>query len=148
MSSFSYIANADASYIDELYKAYQQDPESVDFGWRKFFEGYDFSIKYTSGNGHAAPSSNGTSKPAPATTASTSDIDRELKVRNLIQAYRSRAHLLSKTNPVRPRKDRKALLDCRVYGGKALGKVFCFHQPGKFYQHPSNTHRLDLHRYN
>ncbi|QMU30699.1 2-oxoglutarate dehydrogenase E1 component [Adhaeribacter radiodurans] len=116
MSSFSYIANADASYIDELYKAYQQDPESVDFGWRKFFEGYDFSVKYTSENGHNAPSANGSSKTAPAPAASTSDIDRELKVRNLIQAYRSRAHLLSKTNPVRPRKDRKALLDLKDFG--------------------------------
>ncbi|RDC61654.1 2-oxoglutarate dehydrogenase E1 component [Adhaeribacter pallidiroseus] len=116
MSSFSYIANADASYIDELYKAYQQNPESVDFGWRKFFEGYDFSVKYTSENGHAAPSTNGTSKTAPASTTATSDIDRELKVRNLIQAYRSRAHLLSKTNPVRPRKDRNALLDLKDFG--------------------------------
>ncbi|MDQ4141188.1 MAG: hypothetical protein M3142_11775, partial [Bacteroidota bacterium] len=89
MSNFSYIANADASYIDELYKAYQQNPESVDFGWRKFFEGYDFSIKYTSENGHHSPSSNGTTKEAPAPAASTADIDRELKVRNLIQAYRS-----------------------------------------------------------
>ncbi|PSR54915.1 2-oxoglutarate dehydrogenase E1 component [Adhaeribacter arboris] len=120
MSNFSYIANADASYIDELYKAYQQNPESVDFGWRKFFEGYDFSVKYASENGKSTPSVNGTAKTATPTTAplttSTSDIDRELKVRNLIQAYRSRAHLLSKTNPVRPRKDRKALLDLKDFG--------------------------------
>jgi len=114
MSNFSYIANADASYIDELYKAYQQNPESVDFGWRKFFEGYDFSVKYTSENGHTTPSSNGTAKEAPA--VSTADIDRELQVRNLIQAYRSRAHLLSKTNPVRPRKDRNARLDLKDFG--------------------------------
>ncbi|MDQ3290732.1 MAG: 2-oxoglutarate dehydrogenase E1 component, partial [Bacteroidota bacterium] len=116
MSNFSYIANADASYIDELYKAYQQNPESVDFGWRKFFEGYDFSIKYTSENGHHTPSSNGTAKEATAPAASTTDIDRELQVRNLIQAYRSRAHLLSKTNPVRPRKDRNARLDLKDFG--------------------------------
>jgi 2-oxoglutarate dehydrogenase E1 component len=105
MDNYSYIANAHAAYIDELYKSYQQDPESVDFGWRKFFEGYDFSIKYASengGNGHAAAAA----KAAPATEA-----DKEVQVRNLIYAYRSRGHLKSKTNPVRPRKDRKARLE-------------------------------------
>ncbi|MGV3641000.1 MAG: 2-oxoglutarate dehydrogenase E1 component [Adhaeribacter sp.] len=107
MDNYSYIANAHAAYIDELYKSYQQDPESVDFGWRKFFEGYDFSIKYAAengGNGHAA-----TPKAAPA--GPVADQDKEVQVRNLIYAYRSRGHLRSKTNPVRPRKDRKARLD-------------------------------------
>lgn len=116
MSNFSYIANAHAAYIDELYKAYQQDPESVDFGWRKFFEGYDFSVQYALENGRPEQPVNGNGKATAVPTASTSDIDRELKVRNLIQAYRSRAHLLSKTNPVRPRKDRKALLDLKDFG--------------------------------
>ncbi|MGV3503348.1 MAG: 2-oxoglutarate dehydrogenase E1 component [Adhaeribacter sp.] len=107
MDNYSYIANAHAAYIDELYKSYQQDPESVDFGWRKFFEGYDFSIKYAAehgGNGQtAAP------KAAPA--GPVAEQDKEVQVRNLIYAYRSRGHLKSKTNPVRPRKDRKARLE-------------------------------------
>lgn len=107
MDNYSYIANAHAAYIDELYKSYQQDPEAVDFGWRKFFEGYDFSIKYAAengGNGHAAAGA----KPAAGPTA---EQDKEVQVRNLIYAYRSRGHLKSKTNPVRPRKDRKARLE-------------------------------------
>ena len=54
MDNYSYIANAHAAYIDELYKSYQQDPESVDFGWRKFFEGYDFSVQYAASNGNGA----------------------------------------------------------------------------------------------
>ncbi|MCS6833862.1 MAG: thiamine pyrophosphate-dependent enzyme, partial [Flammeovirgaceae bacterium] len=36
---------------------------------------------------------------------------KELAVYRLIEAYRSRGHLQSKTNPVRPRKDRKARLE-------------------------------------
>ncbi|GAB2850527.1 2-oxoglutarate dehydrogenase family protein [Hymenobacter ruber] len=49
MDSYSYIANADAAAIETLYQAYQQNPESVDFGWRKFFEGFDFSQQFPEG---------------------------------------------------------------------------------------------------
>ena len=110
MDNYSYIANAHAAYIDELYKTYQQDPESVDFGWRKFFEGYDFSVKYAADGVKSNGQQNGTdTKAAPVVT--TTNTDKEVQVRNLIYAYRSRGHLRSKTNPIRPRKDRKARLD-------------------------------------
>ncbi|MCC3154912.1 2-oxoglutarate dehydrogenase E1 component [Hymenobacter sp. BT770] len=49
MDAYSYIANADAAAIEILYQAYQQNPESVDFGWRKFFEGFDFSQQFPEG---------------------------------------------------------------------------------------------------
>ena len=42
--------------------------------------------------------------------------DKEVQVRNLIHAYRTRAHLRSKTNPVRERKDRKPILDLEDFG--------------------------------
>ena len=70
MDAYSYIANADAAAIETLYQAYQQNPESVDFGWRKFFEGFDFSQQFpegasvlpgngvaTNGNANGAPAS-------------------------------------------------------------------------------------------
>lgn len=43
-------------------------------------------------------------------------LPKEIKVRALIHAYRSRGHLRSKTNPVRERRDRKALLDLEDFG--------------------------------
>ena len=46
MDTYSYIANADAAAIETLYQAYRNNPESVDFGWRKFFEGFDFSQQF------------------------------------------------------------------------------------------------------
>ena len=49
MDAYSYIANADAAAIETLYQAYRQNPESVDFGWRKFFEGFDFSQQFPEG---------------------------------------------------------------------------------------------------
>ena len=146
MDAYSYIANADAAAIETLYQAYQQNPESVDFGWRKFFEGFDFSQQFPEGvpvvpgNGSAtsgvanqvtaAPKS--ASAPQPDdygvlnTDASTNNApglasgevagDKETAVRNLIHAYRSRGHLRAKTNPVRERKDRKPRLDLADFG--------------------------------
>jgi 2-oxoglutarate dehydrogenase E1 component len=123
MSDYSYIANAHADYIEELYRTYQQDPEAVDFGWRKFFEGYDFSQAYAPEIG--VNGANG-SKVAVVTDPkapieSPKDFpfledEKEVCVRNLIYAYRSRGHLRSKTNPVRERKDRKARLDIDDFG--------------------------------
>ncbi|MBF9238685.1 2-oxoglutarate dehydrogenase E1 component [Hymenobacter sp. BT683] len=72
MDAYSYIANADAAAIETLYQAYQQNPESVDFGWRKFFEGFDFSQQFPEGapvvpgNGSTT---NGSATTAPAAPA-------------------------------------------------------------------------------
>lgn len=105
MDKYSYIANAHGSYIDELYRAYKQDANAVDASWQKFFEGFEFSQQY---------SENGGTKTS--VSVSSGQIDKEIKVRDLIQAYRTRGHLESKTNPVRPRKDRKALLQLADFG--------------------------------
>ena len=53
MDRLNYINSGNAAYIDSLYEVYKQEPESVDFGWQKFFEGFDF----------------GKDKPAPAAAA-------------------------------------------------------------------------------
>ncbi|OWP64319.1 2-oxoglutarate dehydrogenase E1 component [Hymenobacter amundsenii] len=122
MDQYSYIANAHGEYIDQLYRSYQQDPESVDFGWRKFFEGFDFSQQYPDGD---MPQADG--EGVLTTSASTNDApsirsvdkvsgDKETQVRNLIYAYRSRGHLVAKTNPVRERKDRHARLKLEEFG--------------------------------
>jgi 2-oxoglutarate dehydrogenase E1 component len=105
MDKYSYIANAHGSYIDELYKSYKSDPESVDSSWQKFFEGFEFSLEKYGENG------------GDVNSEEISEIAyKEVKVRYLIQAYRSRAHLKSNTNPVRTRRDRKAILDLNDFG--------------------------------
>ena len=43
-------------------------------------------------------------------------LPKEIRVRAMIHAYRSRAHLRSKTNPVRERRDRKPLIDPENFG--------------------------------
>ncbi|MEL6557684.1 MAG: 2-oxoglutarate dehydrogenase E1 component [Bacteroidota bacterium] len=100
MDKYSYISNAHGAYIDEMYQSYQKDPDSVDVSWRKFFEGFEFGIqKYGEDGGGADVLSN-----------------KEMAVRNLIYAYRSRGHLLSDTNPVRPRRKHVVELDLEDFG--------------------------------
>jgi len=113
MDKYSYIANSDGAYIEELYNSYKQDPTSVDGGWQKFFEGFDFYQKYPL-NGH---SNGAATKSAPATgktesaPADASRIQKEMEIVHLIRGYRSRGHLLARTNPIRQRRDRLPRLE-------------------------------------
>src|SRR6187402_16572 len=104
MDNYSYISNADVSYVDQLYQSYKKDPASVDISWQKFFEGYDFS------NLHYGKNGNGT-----AVTDSPLAI-KETQVRNLIFQYRSFGHLKSKTNPVRERRNHNVNFDHKSVG--------------------------------
>jgi 2-oxoglutarate dehydrogenase E1 component len=126
MDKYSYIANAHVSYIDELYNSYKNDPKSIDESWKEFFEGFDFALANydtqtadSSIGETAIPAKNG-SLATPGTIMDMEQLPKEIKVRALIHAHRSRAHLRSKTNPVRERRDRKALIDLTDFG---LGEV-------------------------
>ncbi len=101
----SYLLNADPSAIDTLYRQYQADHESVDFGWRKFFEGFELGAE-----------KQGISE----------DALREINVLNLINAYRERGHLFSKTNPLRERRKWSPDLNIANFGLEPadLDKVF------------------------
>lgn len=114
MDQFSYIANAHGSYLDDLYHQYREDPESIDVSWQKFFEGFDFGQQY-GGNGNGE-----TDLEEPIQTdvgiPTIDEETKEIRVRALIYAYRTRGHLESDTNPVRQRKDRKARLQLKDFG--------------------------------
>lgn len=92
MDEYSYLSNVEPQFLDALYKQYKTNPESVDFGWRKFFEGFEFSK-------------------ANFSETSTLDYPDEFKVINLINAYRERGHYFTKTNPVRSRRKYTPTLD-------------------------------------
>ena len=109
MDRFSYISNAEAAYIEELYNNYRQNPSSIDPGWQRFFEGYDFSLNFNPEVSFKKP--NG----APA-EAETGLVGKETQVRELIMAYRMRAHLKSDTNPIRPRRQHRVNLDLQDFG--------------------------------
>ncbi len=104
MDKFSYLSNGDVVAIEELYNNYKNDPQSVDFGWQKFFEGFDFSKSDFESVGSGKPSGDAI------------HIEKEFKVINLITGYRSRGHLFTKTNPVRERRTYKPTLDHKNFG--------------------------------
>ncbi|MCG8305998.1 MAG: 2-oxoglutarate dehydrogenase E1 component [Cytophagales bacterium] len=105
MDKFSYISNADANVIDDLYQKYKTEPESVDISWQRFFEGFEFSLNKSDDNGVSRE---------PQARGGISL--KELGVRNLIHAYRTRGHLKSDTNPVRPRRKHNVLLELTDFG--------------------------------
>lgn len=101
MDKYSYLGNSSVDFVEDEYRKYKNDPETVDFGWRKFFEGFEFSkADYSKG---AVPES----------------VLKEFQVINLIQAYRSRGHLFTYTNPVRERRKYSPTLEIENFG---LGK--------------------------
>jgi 2-oxoglutarate dehydrogenase E1 component len=121
MDKYSYISNAHVAYIDELYEDYKKDPDAIDSSWKAFFDGFDFAIDKF-GEEENGGATAGVKAPAngnlatKGTMMNMEQLPKEIKVRALIHAYRSRGHLRSNTNPVRERRDRKALLDLEDFG--------------------------------
>jgi 2-oxoglutarate dehydrogenase E1 component len=110
MRDYSYVNNAHPGFIESLYKQYLDDPHSVEEGWRVFFKGFDFGNEGVSQNG-ALPVGMDT---------------REMGVMAIIHGFRDRGHLLSTTNPIRQRRDRRPHLDLGDYGlnEQDLARVF------------------------
>ncbi|MES2448235.1 MAG: 2-oxoglutarate dehydrogenase E1 component [Bacteroidota bacterium] len=101
MDNLSYLNGANAEYIESLYQSYLADPNSVEFGWQKFFEGFDF--------GRSADATN-------AGAEAPEQFIKEISVLNLITGYRQRGHLFTKTNPVRERRKHMPTLDIENFG--------------------------------
>jgi 2-oxoglutarate dehydrogenase E1 component len=102
MDKVTYVGNADVNAIEHLYQSYCKDPESVDIGWRKFFEGFDFARTNFEDGGEIPE-----------------NFQKEFKVINLINGYRSRGHLFTKTNPVRERRKYEPTLAIENFGLEA-----------------------------
>ncbi|MEO9022614.1 MAG: 2-oxoglutarate dehydrogenase E1 component [Ginsengibacter sp.] len=109
MKDFSYITNSHPAYIENLYTDFKKDPQSIDVDLRKFFEGFDFAV--SNQNGHSTSSTT-----SAASGVSVTNLNKEFGVYQLILAYRKKGHLISKTNPIRQRKDRRANLDLSYFG--------------------------------
>ncbi|HXO74585.1 MAG TPA: thiamine pyrophosphate-dependent enzyme, partial [Puia sp.] len=118
MKDYSFITNSHPAYIEGLYQDFVKNPDAVDPEFRKFFEGFDFAVTQgksliINGNG-SANVAGGTTRVL--TTSDGVDWKKELGAYRLILGYRNKGHLLAKTNPIRPRKDRGANLDLAFYG--------------------------------
>lgn len=99
MDKITYVGNADVNAIDYLYEQYRQNPENVDISWSKFFEGFEFAQTNFEDKG-----------------VIPENYVKEFKVLNLINGYRTRGHLFTKTNPVRERRQYSPTLEISNFG--------------------------------
>jgi len=109
MDKYSYLSNVDSAWLDDLYQQYQKDPASVETGWARFFEGFDFA-KSLDGDTSLNTSS------ASLAPGGNERFEKEFKVLDLINAYRHRGHLFTKTNPVRDRRQYSPTLALENHG--------------------------------
>lgn len=118
MDRFSFLNAAHTEFFAQLYDQYLENPDSVEPSWRSFFQGFDFGMTTYS-------EENNVYTPAPLTPTATSSVDanaiseklqKEFKVIKLIEGYRMRGHLFTKTNPVRDRRVYLPTLDIENFG--------------------------------
>ena len=95
MDKFSFLNAAHTAYFADLYDQYLQNPDSVEPSWRAFFQGYDFGSENYGLSGEIVE---GVSAQIPE------HVQKEFHVVRLIDGYRMRGHLFTKTNPVRDRR--------------------------------------------
>src|SRR5690554_6190098 len=114
MDKFSFLNAVHPSYIAELYEKYLQYPDSLEPSWRAFFQGFDFGSE---SEGRAFFDSSEPIDPEKFDVgAICADVIKEFQVVKLIDGYRTRGHLFTKTNPVRERRKYEPTLDITNFG--------------------------------
>ena len=100
MNKFSFLGSVDVGEVEDLYKQFVADPESVEASWRDFFEGFEFARTSFGEKKGAIPE----------------QLQKEFRVLNLINGYRNRGHLFTDTNPVRERRKYSPTLALENFG--------------------------------
>jgi 2-oxoglutarate dehydrogenase E1 component len=116
MDKYSFLNTAHTSFFADLYDKYLINPDSIEPSWRAFFQGFDFGMESAldevgidSGNGSLVLG-NGNEVAIPEV------LQKEFQVIRLIDGYRSRGHLFTKTNPVRERRQYSPTLEIANFG--------------------------------
>src|SRR6476620_4292257 len=111
MDRFSFLNAAHTAFFADLYDQYLQNPDSVEPSWRSFFQGFDFANEFSNPGEQIAQAANGL-----ASGGNTDKLQKEFNVLKLIDGYRTRGHLFTKTNPVRDRRTYSPTLAIENYG--------------------------------
>ncbi len=116
MDRFSFLNAAHTAFFADLYDQYLEHPDSVEPSWRAFFQGYDFGSVQ-----NGAISLQEKERIIPETEKFNREeisehILKEFRVIQLIDGYRTRGHLFTKTNPVRSRRKYAPTLAVENYG--------------------------------
>jgi 2-oxoglutarate dehydrogenase E1 component len=110
MDRFSFLNAAHTEFFAQLYDQYLVNPDSVEPSWRSFFQGFDFGMTTYNEENPVTYIANVASGNIESTNVSEK-LQKEFNVLKLIDGYRSRGHLFTKTNPVRERRATLPTLD-------------------------------------
>lgn len=115
MDKYSFLNTAHTSFFSELYDKYLVNPDSVEPSWRAFFQGFDFGVE-SSLDGLDIDEARTTVMVNGAKSEMPESLQKEFQVIRLIDGYRSRGHLFTKTNPVRERRHYEPTLEIQNFG--------------------------------
>jgi len=112
MDKYSFLNAANTAFFSDLYDQYLENPDGIEPSWRAFFQGFDFGLEGAD-DGVAMvhiEKDNANSAPIPQ------KVQKEFQVVQLIDSYRTRGHLFTKTNPVRERRKYTPTLALENFG--------------------------------
>jgi len=115
MDKYSFLNTAHTSFFSELYDKYLVNPDNVEPSWRAFFQGFDFGME-SSLNELEIDENRTTVVVNGNTSEMPESLQKEFQVIRLIDGYRSRGHLFTKTNPVRERRNYEPSLEIENFG--------------------------------
>ena len=107
MDKYSFLNAAHTAYFADLYDQYLKNPDSIEPSWRAFFQGYDFGSENYGLEGEIIEG---------VSTQMPEQLQKEFQLIKLIDGYRSRGHLFTKTNPVRARRKYAPTLEIENFG--------------------------------
>ncbi len=114
MDKFSFLNAVHSQFVEDMYQQYLKYPDSLEPSWKSFFQGFDFALEQY--GDEAVSQVSQMASQAVVSGNVPEDVLKEFKVVNLIEAYRTRGHLFTKTNPVRDRRRYYPTLDIENFG--------------------------------
>ncbi len=102
----NYFNPLNTSYLESLQKEFEANPQQLDSSWRHFFSGFEYANKL---------SSNGTGQDK---AVAQDKFQFELKVLELIHAYRELGYLIADVNPLHRGEKKHPLLNLEKFGLK------------------------------
>jgi 2-oxoglutarate dehydrogenase E1 component len=113
MDRFSFLNAAHTAFFADLYEQYLHNPDSVEPSWRSFFQGFDFG----QANYGSEEVGQQVAYIASGDSGEVSEkMQKEFNVLKLIEGYKTRGHLFTKTNPVRDRRVHGPALTLENFG--------------------------------
>ena len=107
MDKYSFLNAAHTAYFADLYDQYLQNPDAIEPSLKAFFQGYDFGTENYGSNDELVED---------IASKVPEQVQKEFQVVKLIDGYRSRGHLFTKTNPVRERRQYEPSLAIGNFG--------------------------------